>query len=151
VCGALSRLLLASSSSTSRCLDLDAQTQARFLVAAYNLAIVSPHSFQQLLLLEGEATMAVADGERLHALHAFMEDVVRWARVECPTLPSWPLELLSLLLAKDQRNSFGFSVVIPGSGERRVRAYATYAQASFINHDCLPTACRYVLPDMMRQ
>ena len=134
MCGALSRLGLLTS------LDFDMQTQARFLVAAYNLAIVSPQSFEQLLVLEGEGIV----DERVHVLHAFIEELVGAARLECPDLPSWSVEFVALLLAKDQRNTFGFSAVMPESGERQVRAYAMYAQASLINHNCLPNACRYV-------
>ena len=73
--------------------------QAHFLVAAYNLAIVSPQSFEQLLVLEGEGIV----DERVHVLHAFIEELVGAARLECPDLPSWSIKSVALLLAKDHR------------------------------------------------
>mgnify|MGYP000559519246 CR=1 FL=1 len=114
--------------------------QAHFLVAAYNLAIVSLQSFEKFLVFEGERIV----DDRVHVLPAHIEGLVKAAWLECPDLPSWSVEFVALLLAKDQRNTFGFSAVMPESGERQVRAYAMYAQASLINHNCLPNACRYV-------
>ena len=66
--------------------------QAHLLVAAYNLAIVSP----QLFVLEGERIFY----ERVHVLCAYIEELVRAARLECPDLPSWSLEFVALLLVK---------------------------------------------------
>lgn len=133
VCKALSLLVLCT-------LDFDSQTQARFLTAAYNLAVIAPQSFEQLLLLEGQGSV----DERVHLVHTFLSEVIRSSQLECQGLPSWSVEFVASLLAKDQRNAFGLSTFTSTNpGERQVRAYAIYAQASFLNHDCLPNACRF--------
>ncbi|KAH7314840.1 hypothetical protein KP509_21G023200 [Ceratopteris richardii] len=132
VCKALSLLRLST-------LDLDLQTQARYLIAAYNLAVLSPHDFQQLLALEGDGPV----DEKANVLHTFLSEVIRHWQVETQRLPSWSLHFVASLLVKDQRNAFGLSTYFSDTHLRQVRAYAIYAQASFFNHDCLPNACRF--------
>lgn len=131
VCKALSLLILCT-------LDFDLQTLARYLIAAYNLAVTSPHAFEQLLLLEGEGLVDA----KVHLLHSFLSQVIRSWQLECQELSSWSVEFVASLLARDQRNAFGLSTVTTDPCLRQVRAYAIYAQASFFNHDCLPNACR---------
>lgn len=132
VCRALTLLILCT-------LDFDSQTQARYLIAAYNLAVVSPHSFEQLLSLEGEGVV----DDKVHVVHTFLSEAIRSWQLECQELPSWSVEFVASLLAKDQRNAFGLSIVMSDTSLRQVRAYAIYAQASLFNHDCLPNACRF--------
>ena len=119
---------------------LELQVQARFLVAAYNLANVSPSNFQILLSLHGspdDATIAAA--QLLHPLISSL----------CSPAPINPhngfsLELTSALLAKDKQNAFGLMQPVSiDDGHRSVRAYGIYPYASFFNHDCLPNACRF--------
>ncbi|KAI5065016.1 hypothetical protein GOP47_0019711 [Adiantum capillus-veneris] len=120
-------------------LDFDSQTQARYLIAAYNLAVVSPHCFEQLLSLEGEGSV----NDKIHLVHTFLSEAIRSWQLECQELPSWSVEFVASLIAKDQRNGFGLSTFVPDTRLRKIRAYAIYAQASFFNHDCLPNACRF--------
>lgn len=80
---------------------------------------------------------------KVHLVYTFMAEVIRSAQLECQSLPALSLELVSSLLAKDQRNAFGLDGPVTEPGERKVKAYALYAQASFLNHDCLPNACRF--------
>ncbi|KAI4386322.1 hypothetical protein MLD38_004263 [Melastoma candidum] len=126
-------------------LPRDRQVQARFLVAAYNLAVVSPPAFQTLLSLHGinppdQDTMSTAMS--LHPLIASL----------CPPpVEAFSVELTAALLSKDKVNAFGLmgnpSAYGAGSGspnaERSVRAYGIYPRASLFNHDCLPNACRF--------
>lgn len=56
---------------------------------------------------------------------------------------SFTLELTAALLAKDKLNAFGLMEPFGDKGERSVRAYGIYPNASFFNHDCLPNACRF--------
>ncbi|KAF8010256.1 hypothetical protein BT93_J1021 [Corymbia citriodora subsp. variegata] len=120
VCQALSRL--------AACPLLDSQpverhVQARFLIAACNLAAVSPSDFQLLLSLQGR--------------EAHADDTVAAAR------------FLHSLLSSDKLNAFGLMEPVSSrdggevDGERSVRAYGIYPRASFSNHDCLPNACRF--------
>eukprot|EP00250_Pteridium_aquilinum_P018014 c23895_g3_i1 orf=466-1668(-) len=132
VCKALSLLVLCT-------LDFDLQTQARYLVAAYNLAVISPHAFEQLLMLEGEGVV----DEKVHLVHTFLSEVIRSWQLECQELSLWSVQFVASLLAKDQRNAFGLSTFTRDPSLRQGRAYAIYAQASFFNHDCLPNACRF--------
>lgn len=55
------------------------------------------------------------------------------------------MELTAALLAKDKLNAFGLMEPFssPEDGQRSVRAYGIYPNASFFNHDCLPNACRF--------
>jgi len=121
----------------SHSLNPETQEQARFLVAAYNLAIVSPASFQLLLLLQGDG---IVDSQA-HMLHSFMVSVMAFWPLQ-GQLSGFSPELTASLLAKDKQNAFGLMAPVQQHGETQVRAYAIYAQASFFNHDCLPNACR---------
>lgn len=111
--------------------------QARFLVAAYNLAITSPSNFQTLLSLQGES---IGDGDTVELLHSLISSM-------CPLLKSssigFSVELTGALLAKDKLNGFGLMEPFDPCKERLVRAYGIYPMASFFNHDCLPNACRF--------
>ena len=93
LCKALSRLGLLWS------LNFDVQMQAHFLVAAYNLAIVSLQLFEQLFVFEGERIV----DDRVHVLPTHIEGLVKAAWLECPDLPSWSIKSVALLLAKDHR------------------------------------------------
>ncbi|XP_061367077.1 histone-lysine N-methyltransferase ASHR2-like [Gastrolobium bilobum] len=137
VCQALTRL-----QSNSLLLEqpYERQIQARFLIAAYNLAYISPSAFQIMLSLQGspdDATIAAAQ-----FLHPLISSLCSFALISPQNGVS--LELTSALLAKDKFNAFGimqpFSV---DDDQRSVRAYGIYPYASFFNHDCLPNACRF--------
>ncbi|KAG9447387.1 hypothetical protein H6P81_013515 [Aristolochia fimbriata] len=109
----------------------DLQTQANFLIAAFNLSVVSPSDFQKLLSLQGEASPN-AEAATLHSLLSAIS----------PNFASLSPELTAGLLAKDKQNAFGL-MEPAGDGDRSVRAYGIYPTASFFNHDCLPNACRF--------
>ncbi|XP_010549314.1 PREDICTED: histone-lysine N-methyltransferase ASHR2 [Tarenaya hassleriana] len=117
------------------------QVQARFLLAAYNLAAVSPSDFQVLLSLQGGGVgdpSSPADSSAAGFLHSLLSSV-------CPSLsvPISPEQTVALL-AKDKTNAFGLMEPFSPSEEKRsVRAYGIYPKASFFNHDCLPNACRF--------
>ncbi|WOK96817.1 hypothetical protein Cni_G05525 [Canna indica] len=126
LCLALSRLPIS--------IPPDLLSPAFFLLAAYNLAVNSPSDFQRLLSLHGAAS-APADVDA-SALHSLLSSVV-------PSPPSgFSLELTTTLLSKDKANAFGLMEPFDG-GDRSVRAYGVYPNASFFNHDCLPNACRF--------
>ena len=115
------------------------QVQARFLVAAYNLAIVSPSHFHILLSLQGMA-LPSSDSDAPTFLHSLLSSLSPPQGVA-----GFSVELTTALLAKDKLNAFGLMeppALAPG-GERSVRAYGIYPKASFFNHDCLPNACRF--------
>ncbi|OMO58439.1 hypothetical protein COLO4_34640 [Corchorus olitorius] len=134
VCQALTRLRDCPSLVSQ---PLERQLQARFLIAAYNLALISPSNFQLLLSLQGQGSPS--DGPAIQFLHSLISSL-------CPP-PSLPLsiELTAALLAKDKLNAFGLMEPISSQldGQRSVRAYGIYPRASFFNHDCLPNACRF--------
>ncbi|XP_042408542.1 histone-lysine N-methyltransferase ASHR2-like [Zingiber officinale] len=113
---------------------------ALFLLAAYDLSITAPSDFHRLISLHGTTTSDV-DAPTLHSLLTSI-------------LPSPPaafsLELTAALLAKDKANAFGLMEPFDG-GDRRVRAYGIYPNASFFNHDCLPNACRFDYVDQARE
>ncbi|XP_078447334.1 ASH1-related protein 2 [Wolffia australiana] len=114
----------------------EAATQAAFLVAAYNLAAVSPAAFHRLLSLHGGAADHPSPELPL-ALHALL----------CSLFPppgpaGFGPELTAALLAKDRMNAFGLMEPCSG-GLRRVRAYGIYPSAALFNHDCLPNVCRF--------
>lgn len=138
VCQAVSRL---QANSLLLEQSLERQVQARFLIAAYNLANVSPSNFQILLSLQGspdDATIAAAQ-----FLHPLISSLCQ--------LPQnvFSLELTSALLAKDKLNAFGIMHPVSEDDEQRsVRAYGIYPSASFFNHDCLPNACRFDYVDV---
>ncbi|CAK9133304.1 unnamed protein product [Ilex paraguariensis] len=121
----------------------DRQVQARFLVAAYNLALVSPSDFQTLLSLQGDCSSTAQPEEAALFLHFLISSL-------CPPLPSqnstgfgFSLELTASLLAKDKLNAFGLMEPFSEDTQRSVRAYGIYPKACFFNHDCLPNACRF--------
>ncbi|OVA11950.1 SET domain [Macleaya cordata] len=122
-------------------LDPDAQIQAIFLISAYNLAVVSPSSFQLLLSLQGESP-AIPNPQTL-ALHSFISSL---SPPQSFAGFGFSPELTAALLAKDKQNAFGLMDPIQennNNSERSVRAYGIYPKASFFNHDCLPNACRF--------
>ncbi|KAL0342037.1 UNVERIFIED_CONTAM: Histone-lysine N-methyltransferase ASHR2 [Sesamum calycinum] len=98
VCQALTRLRAADSPVLQH--HHDRHVQARFLIAAYNLAMVSPSRFQTLLSLQGE--VFVDDASVF--LHSVISSV-------CPLSNlgqfGFSVELTSALLAKDKLNAFG--------------------------------------------
>ncbi|KAL3631847.1 hypothetical protein CASFOL_024831 [Castilleja foliolosa] len=135
VCQALIRLSAAGSPILSH--DHIRHVQARFLVSAYNLALVSPPNFQTILSLQGKPLIDDAS----IFLHSLISSVC-----DSPNLGQlgFSVELTSALLAKDEMNSFGLMAPFnPDNKERSVRAYGIYPRASFFNHDCLPNACRF--------
>lgn len=80
---------------------------------------------------------------KVQLLHTFLHEVIKSWNLGGESLPFWSLEFVASLLAKDQRNAFGLDAPSTKAGERKLRAYALYEQASFLNHDCLPNACRF--------
>lgn len=137
VCQALSHLRVNSALLEQ---PLECQVQVHFLIAAYNLANVSPSDFQTLLSLQGspdDATLAAAQ-----FLHPLISSCFPFA----PNSPhnGFSLELTAALLAKDKINAFGLMQPFSEDNDQRsVRAYGIYPYASFFNHDCLPNACRF--------
>ncbi|CAN6470295.1 unnamed protein product [Victoria cruziana] len=131
VCKALSCLRSASTLSS------DLKTQANFLIAAYNLSAVSPADFSLLLSLQGNGM----ESHESHLLHSFILAVISLHPLSNGAEVS--AMLTATLLSKDKQNAFGIMEPLKDSGERLVRAYAIYPQASLFNHDCLPNACRF--------
>ncbi|OIT29874.1 PREDICTED: histone-lysine N-methyltransferase ASHR2 [Nicotiana attenuata] len=125
---------------SSHNLLIDQQIQARFLISAYNLALISPSSFRVLLSLQGEPSF-ISENEAL-LLHSLV------ATLNPPTSEfGFSKELTAALLAKDKVNAFGLMEPFDSNKERGVRAYGIYPMASFFNHDCLPNACRFEYVD----
>ncbi|XP_021756372.1 histone-lysine N-methyltransferase ASHR2-like [Chenopodium quinoa] len=117
----------------------DRQIQARYLVAAFNLAMVSPSSFQTLISLDGGGPQgAERDSNAAIFLHSIISSLPFPKGLSAPSV-----EITAALLSKDRCNSFGLMEPFSEHGERSVRAYAIYRNASFFNHDCLPNACRF--------
>ncbi|CAL0329848.1 unnamed protein product [Lupinus luteus] len=137
LCQALSHL-----QANSQLLEqpLERQVQARFLIAAYNLANISPSDFQILISLQGssdDATIAAAQ-----FLHPLISSLFPLSTVNPHN--GFSLEFTSLLLAKDKVNAFGLMQPFSEDDDQRsVRAYGIYPYASFFNHDCLPNSCRF--------
>ncbi|XP_002970670.2 histone-lysine N-methyltransferase ASHR2 [Selaginella moellendorffii] len=118
----------------------EAGTQARFLLAAVSLAARNAEDFQRLLLLDGQASVFANDPRPA----GVAELVLALLRTHCFELAKGlSLEMFLNLLAKDKINAFGLMAPSSGTAQRKVRAYARYAQASMLNHDCLPNACRF--------
>ncbi|KAL5732317.1 hypothetical protein ACOSP7_031663 [Xanthoceras sorbifolium] len=132
VCQALSRLQHSPHLLLNQ--PLERHVQARFLISAFNLSLVSPPHFQTLVSLQGTATDN--DASNAHFLHSLISTLS-----PLPSIPS--IELTAALLAKDRLNAFGLMEPFNEHLERSVRAYAIYPKASFFNHDCLPNACRF--------
>lgn len=138
VCQSQKRLKDASSSPLLH-RNVDLQVQARFLIAAYNLAVVSPPDFQTLLSLQGDTCVFFDSAEsrdNVLFLHRLLSALSTSQNV-------FSLELIAALLAKDKLNAFGLMEPFTTEKERSVRAYGIYPRASFFNHDCLPNACRF--------
>jgi hypothetical protein len=113
------------------------RTLAWFLIAAYTLQ--DSKAFAKLLELEGQG-----HGHKEAAVKELHEFVVELLRDSSDALPSEvSLEMTGGLLARDACNAFGLMAPSKASEERKVRAYAVFAQASMFNHDCLPNACRF--------
>ncbi|KAK9742762.1 hypothetical protein RND81_03G195900 [Saponaria officinalis] len=111
------------------------QVQARYLVTAYNLAIVSPSDFQTLMSLHG-------DGERYIDIAKFLQLII--SSLSFPgELPDLSVEMIAGLLDKETNNSFNLMEPVRENGERGIRAYAIYPTVSFFNHSCMPNACRF--------
>ncbi|XP_074321516.1 histone-lysine N-methyltransferase ASHR2-like [Silene latifolia] len=111
------------------------QVQARYLVTAYNLAMISPSAFQTLLSLHG-------NGARYMDIATFLHPIIS-------SLP-FPkgFDILSIgmsagLLDKEMSNSFNLMEPRQESGKRGIRAYALYPNVSLFNHSCMPNACRF--------
>ncbi|KAG0568079.1 hypothetical protein KC19_7G184800 [Ceratodon purpureus] len=120
--------------------SLERRTLARFLIAAYDLAFRDTKAFVKLLELEGQEQ----EEEVVKELHEFVVE----AFGELEALPSEiSLETTGGLLARDACNAFGLMAPSKAGEERKVRAYAMFAQASMFNHDCLPNACRFEYVD----
>lgn len=117
----------------------DRQVQARYLVAAFNLAMVSPSSFQTLISLDGGGPQGgEKDSDAAIFLHSIISSLPFPEGLSAPSL-----EVTTALLSKDRCNAFGLMEPFSEHRERSVRAYAIYPNASFFNHDCLPNACRF--------
>lgn len=137
VCQALSQL---QSNPLLLQQPLERQLQARFLIAAYNLAITAPSNFQVLLSLQGSPD----NDEAANFLHHIIASLFSHPHNEL-----FSLQLTSSLLAKDKLNAFGLMHPFSETDENRsVRAYGIYPYASFFNHDCLPNACRFDYVDV---
>ncbi|KAL2892525.1 Histone-lysine N-methyltransferase ASHR2 [Bienertia sinuspersici] len=117
----------------------DRQVQARFLVAAFNLAMISPSSFQTLMSLDGGGPQGgAADFDAATFLHSIISSLPFPEGLSAPSV-----EITAALLSKDRCNAFGLMEPFSEHEERSVRAYSIYPNASFFNHDCLPNACRF--------
>ncbi|KDP23227.1 hypothetical protein JCGZ_23060 [Jatropha curcas] len=116
-------------------LVVERQVQARFLIGAYNLAVVAPSNFQILSSLQGRGEDE--DAAVAQFLHSIISPLCP------PSLVELSVELTRALLAKDKLNAFGLMEPFNLNEERSVRAYGVYPKASFFNHDCLPNACRF--------
>ncbi|KAG8379905.1 hypothetical protein BUALT_Bualt07G0137800 [Buddleja alternifolia] len=135
VCQALRRLCAADSPLLHHH-HHDRHLQARFLVSAYNLAMVSISDFHTLLSLQGEPYIDDAS-VFLHSLISSICGLLNLGEFR------FSVELTAALLAKDKLNAFGLMEPFDQDKERSVRAYGIYPRASFFNHDCLPNACRF--------
>ncbi|KAE8698224.1 pentatricopeptide repeat-containing protein [Hibiscus syriacus] len=93
---ALSRLRDCSSLVSQ---PLERQVQAQFLIAAYNLALVSPSDFQVLLSLQGQDSPS--DDHKVQFLHSLISSICP------PSSLSITIELTAALLEKDKLNAFG--------------------------------------------
>lgn len=144
VCHSMTRLRSCCSAFLNQ--PPERQIQARFLIAAFNLALVSPSDFQILLSLHG--LDSPSDAATAHFLHSLISSLCISQMQGGGEFPSFSLELTAALLAKDKLNAFGLMEPFSfpdqqGQGQRSVRAYGIYPMASFFNHDCLPNACRF--------
>lgn len=113
------------------------QVQARFIVAAYNLAIQSTSDLQTLLSLHGTPN----DNDHIVDAAKFLHSLIS------PLFPpntNFSVELTAQLLAKDRLNSFCLmDPYTPDGPQRSTKAFGIYPKATFFNHDCVPNACRF--------
>ncbi|XP_028776646.1 histone-lysine N-methyltransferase ASHR2-like [Neltuma alba] len=99
---------------------LECQVQVHFLIAAYNLANVSPSAFQTLLSLQG------SPDDTTIALAQFLHPLITSLQPFAPTSHQngFSLELTAALLAKDKLNAFGLMQPFSEDNDQRsVRAY----------------------------
>ncbi|KAK4252658.1 hypothetical protein QN277_014403 [Acacia crassicarpa] len=134
VCQALSHLRDSGSELLRQSDEL--QVQACFVVAVYNLSLISPSSVQILLSLMGTPDEAIVKASSF--LHSLISSL-------CPPQDhQLSAELTAQLMAKDRLNSFCLmEPYYPDGPQRSIKAYAIYPTATFFNHDCLPNACRF--------
>ncbi|KAJ8759919.1 hypothetical protein K2173_010065 [Erythroxylum novogranatense] len=118
---------------------LERHLQLRFLVAAYNLAFFNPSHFQSLLSLQPHSNRPDNVDEETQFLHSVISTLCS----PSSNTSFFDLQLTSTLLAKDKLNSFALMEPFSVDGQRSVRAYGVYPNASLFNHDCLPNACRF--------
>ncbi|VFQ60958.1 unnamed protein product [Cuscuta campestris] len=136
ICQSLRRLRDCSSSPLVA-QSHERQVLSRYLLAAYNLASISPPDFRILLSLQGNPSSIPADDARF--LHSLMSSL-------CPSPApefGFSMELTATLLAIDSINGFGLMEPFHPEKDRSVRAFGIYLRASFFNHNCLPNACRF--------
>lgn len=151
-------------------LNSEEKSSARFLIAAYNLlsdgaAKVdvddpmkgSPSTshcrnriFEKILALDGGDDRVTKEVEKLHA--AVLESITSWFVSEDGGTYEFLKEkegvkTTARLVARDQRNSFGIMAPFFPGGERKLRGYAMYLDASRLNHSCYPNVCRFDSPD----
>ena len=114
---------------------LEHQVQVNFLVAAYNLANISPSDFQIMLSLQGspdDSTIAAAQ-----FLHPLISSLCSLALIGPQN--EFSLELTSALLANDKLNAFGIMQSFSEHDDQRsVRAYGIYPYASFLTMIAFP-------------
>ncbi|KAF1873669.1 hypothetical protein Lal_00027707 [Lupinus albus] len=111
------------------------QVQARFVVAAYNLAIISPSGIHAFLSLHGTPDDSIIEAAKF--LHSLISPLF-------PSNINISVDLTAKLLAKDRINSFCLmNPYSPDGPQRSIKAYAIYPKASMFNHDCIPNACRF--------
>ncbi|TQD78193.1 hypothetical protein C1H46_036265 [Malus baccata] len=105
---------------------LERQVQASFLIAAYNLAAVSPSDFQILLSLQGQPH-DLADADTTAAAR-FLPSLISTLCAPHPVFLKQPftVELSAALLAKDKLNAFGLMEPFTELSQRASRAYAIY-------------------------
>ncbi|KAK7252546.1 hypothetical protein RIF29_36567 [Crotalaria pallida] len=133
VCQTLSHL---RNSSLLQQQTSERQVQARFVVAAYNLVVMSPsEDLQTFLSLHGTPDDSILDAAKF--LHSLIS----------PLFPSHihiSVDITAQLLAKDRINSFCLMNPYSQDGpQRSIKAYAIYPKATMFNHDCIPNACRF--------
>ncbi|KAF7829152.1 histone-lysine N-methyltransferase ASHR2 [Senna tora] len=133
VCHALSRLRHSASPLLEQSHQL--QVQARFVVAANNLASRSPSDIQILLSLLGTPDEGILKASQfLHSLIASL----------CPPQHQLSVHLTAQLMAIDRLNNFSLmEPYSPHGPERCVKAYAIYPKVTMFNHSCLPDVCRF--------
>jgi SET and MYND domain-containing protein len=114
------------------------QVQARFIVAAYNLAIHTPSIIQIILSLHGDPNDHYSIVDNAKFLHSLISPFCP------PNMNNLSAELAAKLIAKERLNSFCLMEPYSSKGpQRSIKAYVIYHKATFFNHDCIPNACRF--------